>query len=207
MTPEHQDPPSKVPCLPSESMELNRPTTADDFFTTHLESLEGYAFRLCRSPETAREVVQDTYLATAKYWPEIEHPEAWVRRVIRNKLIKMGTRDRREISSAEFRDEVEFLGQAVTPTPEDMYAAKETELLFREAVAGLTDEQRLLLTMKMNDLRYEEIAATLNKTEAATRTAWYRLGTHLRRILGVPEQPKPGIRKGTDSNDGKEVKA
>ncbi|WP_406734001.1 RNA polymerase sigma factor [Streptomyces sp. NBC_01794] len=85
-------------------MELNRPTTADEFFTIHLKSLEGYAFRLCRSPESAREVVQDTYLATAKYWPEIEHPEAWVRRAIRNKLIKMGTRDRREISSAEFRD-------------------------------------------------------------------------------------------------------
>ncbi|MFF3578635.1 RNA polymerase sigma factor [Streptomyces mirabilis] len=207
MTSEHQDSPSEALCRPSESTDLKRPTTADEFFTIHHESMEGYALRLSRSPETAREAVQDTYIAAVKHWHRIQYPEAWIRKAILRRVIKIEKQGRKEMSRAEFRDEADFLGQTVTPTPDDAYAAKETEQLFREAVASLTDEQRLILAMRMDGRKHKEIAEQLDMREDAVKMAWSRLKARLRQILGVPEQRNPGIRKGSDSKDGKEVKA
>jgi RNA polymerase sigma-70 factor (ECF subfamily) len=120
--------------------------------------------------------VQEVFLrlyATMKKGEVIENPRAWVFRVAHNYGLKVRAR---QVSETPFDPALEIRLQAPVENPEQRLIERERMTRFHEAVAGLSDQQRRCLFLRLEGLRYHEIASTLGISASA-------VGEFLRRAL------------------------
>src|SRR5438552_12557440 len=106
-----------------------RPETAErlgQLFDTHQSRLYNLARRLTRSPEEARDAVQDTFLRAARSPQSIPwgmpHEEAWLVRVLIN------------ICKDEWRKKAVRNRAAATPPPDIDRGGTESELVARSTI-------------------------------------------------------------------------
>lgn len=167
---------------------IARTTAADlraDFIMTAYDQnqrrLTGFAYALTHDAEVANDLVQESFLRLIKEHAAGHVPDnvtAWLFRVCANLVTSRGRRGvvaRRYIERA--------------PPPDDEVAA-EVLMLRREtgealvaALAILPAEARTALVMAANGFSGREIAGTLGRTEAATRTLMFRARERLRSFL------------------------
>ncbi len=147
-------------------MKAERPTLAE-VFRLHESGLLRYAIGLVGRRSVAEELVQEIFLRLHRVWGEVENPQAWLYRGLRN-LALNHLRDRgRE-----------------TPLPDDVAAGDQTlptEQLGRDEAVGtvrlfvaeLPPEDRTLIRLKYNDdLKYREIS---RRTGLSVGNVGYRL--------------------------------
>ena len=120
-----------------------------------------YLLTLGLYPPQAQEAAQEVFLrlyATQCRGEEIQNPRAWVFRVAHNLGLKIRTRQH---SEEPFNPEVGTRYTTGRETPESQLLERERMTRFHAAVAGLSEQQRRCLFLRMEGLRYPEIGAAL----------------------------------------------
>ena len=167
---------------------IGRTTVADlraDFVMTaydeHQRKLTSFAYALTHDPDVADDLVQETFLRLVKEHAAGRVPDnvsAWLFRVCANLVTSRG---RRSVVARRYVERA--------PRPDDEVAA-DVEMLRHEmgealvaALAILTIEARTALVMAANGFSGREIAASIGRSEPATRTLMFRARERLRSFL------------------------
>ena len=124
----------------------------------------------------AQEVAQEVFLRlyeVLRKGEEIQNPRAWVFRVAHNLGLKTRARQGAE---TPFDPHAGQRLAAVAETPESELMESERMARFHRAVEGLSEQQRRCLSLRLEGLRYPEIAGALGISAAA-------VGEFLRRAM------------------------
>ena len=135
-----------------------------------------YLLTLGLYPPQAQEATQEVFLrlyATLRKGEDIQNPRGWIFRVAHNLGLKIRTRQH---SEEPFNPEIGEAAAAQCETPESELLDRERMVRFHSAVNGLSEQQRRCLFLRMEGLRYPEIAAALGISASA-------VGEFLRRAM------------------------
>ncbi|PYT21152.1 MAG: hypothetical protein DMG57_39590 [Acidobacteria bacterium] len=166
---------------------LDRPRVSlqDDVAQLFEEMREGvyrYVLSLGLYPPQAQEATQEVFLrlyAALKRDEPIQNRRAWVIRVAHN----LGLRLRAQQSSrARFELDVEMELADPELNPEQSLLERERLLCFHRAVESLSEQQRRCLHLRLEGLRYPEIAAVLGISASAVGEFLRRAIVRLRKV-------------------------
>jgi RNA polymerase sigma-70 factor (ECF subfamily) len=135
-----------------------------------------YLLTLGLHPPRAQEAAQEVFLRlyiTLRKGEQIENPRGWIFRVAHNYGLKVRARQSTE---AAFDPELEARLAAPAENPEQSLLERERLMLFHRAVENLSEQQRRCLFLRLEGLRYPEIAAALGISASA-------VGEFLRRAI------------------------
>lgn len=129
--------------------------------------LFSYLVYLGLDPSEADDMVQESFLRLHRQLQsgtKIEEPRAWVFRVARNLALNFHRDHRRLIPEAELTSgreaQVQWLNDP-EQSPESLYMRKETLMRLDAGLARLTEQQRQCVHLRVQGLRYREIATVL----------------------------------------------
>src|SRR5215469_5737390 len=140
-----------------------------------------YLLTLGIRPPQAQEATQEVFLrlyATMRKGETIRNPRAWIFRVAHNYGLKIRARQDSELP---FDPELDSSLIACTVDPETEMVERERLARFHRAVQNLSDQQRRCLFLRMEGLRYPEIAAALGISASAVGEFLRRAMNRLRR--------------------------
>ena len=154
--------------------------SATDVFVEHRNLLFTVAYEMLGSAADAEDVVQETWLR----WSDadtsgVRDPRAYLVRIVtRQSLNRLRTLARRR------EDYVgEWLPEPLLTTPdvaEDVELAESVSMAMLTVLETLTPTERAVFVLReVFDVPYEEIAAALEKTEAAVRQTAHRARRHV----------------------------
>lgn len=148
-----------------------------------------FAYLLTRDPGLAEDLVQEAFVRAHRRWDTIatlEHPEAYLRRVIVNQCLSWRRR----------RAATEVVGAPPdTGTPDGSDALAERDLVWR-AIAGLPARQRAVLVLRYYEAMTDrDIAAVLECAEGTVRSLAARAFETLRQHPQLAAVP--GVRQVT----------
>lgn len=135
-----------------------------------------YLLSLGLYPPQAQEGAQEVFLrlyATLKKGEKIQNPRAWIFRVAHNHGLKIRSR---QTSQGPFDAELELQIASSEMNPEQSVLEREQNLRFQKAVQGLSEQQQRCLFLRLEGLRYPEIASALGISASA-------VGEFLRRAI------------------------
>lgn len=135
-----------------------------------------YLLTLGLHPPRAQEAVQEVFLrlyATLRKGDTIENPRGWVFRVAHNYGLKVRER---QISEEPFDAGLEARLTTSTANPEQELLERERMSQFHLAVEALSEQQKRCLFLRMEGLRYPEIASAMGISASA-------VGEFLRRAM------------------------
>jgi RNA polymerase sigma-70 factor, ECF subfamily len=135
-----------------------------------------YLLTLGLHPPRAQEAAQEVFLRlyiTLRKGEQIENPRGWIFRVAHNYGLKVRARQSTE---AAFDPELEARLAAPAENPEQSLLERERLMLFHRAVENLSEQQKRCLFLRLEGLRYPEIAAALGISASA-------VGEFLRRAI------------------------
>jgi len=130
-----------------------------------LDGLYNFACWLSGNPDEARDLVQETFLKSLRGFGSFRpgtNFRAWMYRILRNTFLT--SRTGLERRNTEQEDEEGFEDQAVSPeTPELALIRRADTELVQSAIAKLAPNfQEVILLADMEEMRYQEIAETLD---------------------------------------------
>lgn len=140
-----------------------------------------YLLTLGIRPPQAQEATQEVFLrlyATLRKGETIRNPRAWIFRVAHNYGLKIRARQDSELP---FDPELDATLLARAADPEKEMAERERLARFHRALQNLSDQQRRCLFLRMEGLRYPEIAAALGISASAVGEFLRRAVDRLRR--------------------------
>lgn len=140
-----------------------------------------YLLILGLNPAQAQEATQEVFLrlyTSLKKGEEIRSHRAWVFRVAHNYGLKV----RAKQDALPFDPDLER--RLVDPgrNPEQGLLERERQLRFHRAMEGLSDQQRRCLHLRLEGLRYPEIAAVLGISASAVGEFLRRAITRLKKV-------------------------
>jgi len=140
------------------------------------EDVYRYLLSLGLYPPQAQEGAQEVFLrlyATLRKGEKIQNPRAWIFRVAHNLGLKIRAQQH---TGAPFDANLESQIADSTLNPEQSLLERERALRFHKAIETLSDQQRRCLFLRLEGLRYPEIASALGISASA-------VGEFLRRAL------------------------
>jgi len=156
----------------------------ETLFRAHQGAVYNLARRLCRSPEDAEEVLQETFLEISRSLAHFRGDgplSAWIRRIAANKALGRLRRDRvRDSTSLSERGDDDLLLAGSNTQPDvahrlDLEAALDRLPLTARAVVWLHD---------VEGHTHEEIGELMNRTASFSKSQLARAHDKLRRWLG-----------------------
>lgn len=154
-------------------------------YEAHRAEVFAFLVRMCRDRDTAEDVLQETFIrlireARAGRMPDEVRP--WLYRVAANAAISGGRR------GAVWTRLVPRLLDRRDPTmPETEFLRSERDAELQQALAGLPSDARAALLLAAQGFDGHEIAASIGRSEGATRTLLCRSRAQLRLILEAGE--------------------
>jgi RNA polymerase sigma factor (sigma-70 family) len=171
---------------PPNQVELVR---RDDLITTAYEahSRELYSFlaQATRNPEAAEDLLQEAFLRLTRELRDGRHPaqlRAWLYKVASNLVISRGRRQTTALRWLARFGASEALGPAVE-SPESGLLRREQASQLDTVLSGLGADARLGLLLSGEGFSGREIAASIGRSEAATRTLLCRARLRVRERL------------------------
>ena len=168
-------------------------------YTGHFDALLAYALRRVSRPEDAADVVADTFLVAWRrrsHLPEGDEARVWLYGVARNMLANHHRGDRRRDRLGEALRE--RLAASTHLRPTDPSAAVAETLAVRDALSGLPDLDREVLTLTAwEELAPREIADVLGVSAQAVRTRLSRARARLRELIGDQVDPPGQVSRAT----------
>ena len=171
---------------PSSTESLSEPTTQKalvepakkltivELFEAHESALIRFAYSMVKRREVAEELVQEGFLKLHQHWEEVENPQAWVYRAIRNLCYNHIRKHQRELIDDKV---VDISSASAEHNLERMEAIGNVRLLMSE----LTTEQQELIRLKyVEDKSYADIST---ETGIGIGNVGYKLH-HLLKGLG-----------------------
>ena len=152
-------------------------------YVSHRAALVRRLTVLTRDAATAEDLTQEAFLRLAR---EVEagripdDPGAWLHRVAGNLVASRG----RHLSVVD-RRAGELARPDAPPTPEAIVVEAELRGALRTALAGMSRSDREALVLAAQGFRGPEIAASIGRTQGATRTLLTRARQKLRGSLEV----------------------
>ncbi len=155
----------------------------------HERRIYDFGLRMCRHPEDAEDVLQETLLTAARRLDGFRGESAlstWLYAIARSHCIKRRTR-RRSVAASVVLDEATGRELAdPAPDPAEQAAARELVDQVRAALASLTREQREVLVLRDGEgLTAPEVAAVLGIDVGAVKARLHRARAALRERLGA----------------------
>ena len=151
-------------------------------FNQHRQELHGRLVKIVHCPETAKDIVQETFIILAKtaHSQLIEHPRAFLFRVATNLALDhikhSKVVQRHADTSSEFGDDHE------APSPERILTQQERLLQFKSIVEELPPRCRdAFILYKVHGLTYREIAAELDISQSGVEKHIMKGLAHCRR--------------------------
>ena len=156
-----------------------------DAFSALYESTQNnmyyLALKYMKNPDDAKDVLQDAYIKAWQSLPTLKDPEhfpAWLGRIVANTAKNMLVKKKTDLFSdleKENEDGDEFVFQIedenTSYQPELNYTQKETQILVRELIDSLSDEQRFCILMyHLEGQSIKEIAETLDVSENTVKS-------------------------------------
>ena len=149
----------------------------DEVFERHRASLLGLAYRMLGSRQDAEDLVQDAYFRWAGAAHGVEHPEAWLTKVVSNLCLN-------ELTSARARRETytgPWLPEPVLTEDDPVELRESVSYALLTLMERLTPAERAVFVLKEAfGYSHREIAEFLDLTDTNTR----QLHSRARRRLG-----------------------
>ncbi len=160
--------------------------TVSSIFESWARPLLRYAICCTGNSAVAEEIVQEAFLALyhkLESGEAVNNPRAWTLIVVRH-LTSKHHRDRlREVANlAEYGRSPEVFADI-----EAHFAALET---LREALGVLTEREEQVLLLRMESLRYGDIAKELQITSGTVATLLSRATLKIRKMLKSSQEPR-----------------
>ncbi len=154
-------------------------------YEAHRGELFGFLIRMTRDRETAEELLQDTFIrlireARAGRMPDEVRP--WLYRVATNSAVSRGRH-----SAVWNRLLPRLLDRREPARPDAEFLRTERDAALHHALADLSPDARAALLLAAEGFAGHEIAASIGRTEAATRTLMCRSRAQLRLVLEAAE--------------------
>ena len=154
-------------------------------YEAHRAELLGFLVRMTRDREAAEELLQDTFIrlireARAGRMPDEVRP--WLYRVAANAAISRGRH-----GAVWGRLVPRLLDRREPAGPETEFLRTEGDAQLHAALAGLPADARAALLLAAQGFDGQEIAASIGRTEGATRTLMCRSRAQLRLVLEAAE--------------------
>jgi RNA polymerase sigma-70 factor (ECF subfamily) len=150
-------------------------------YEAHQRELYGFALGATRSAETAEDVVEEAFLRLIRERSEGRAPSntrAWLYRVCANLVV---SRARRRGVAERFLPFL--LGAETVEGPEREYLRRDDQRRLAAALAMLSPVERTALILASRGFSGREVAATIGKSELATRSLMCRARLKLRAEL------------------------
>lgn len=168
----------------------------------HQTQVYRFGMKMCRDPEDAREVLQDTLLAAARGIRDFRGASSistWLYTVARSFCIKHrrkggpASRQARSLDEEDTSAEVTAIADA-GKTPEEALAQRQIERALEQAISRLDPAQREVLVLRdMEGLTAPEVAEVLGVSVQAVKSRLHRarlaVRAELAPLLGVPTEP------------------
>ncbi len=158
-------------------------------FDEHRERVYRYLLNLAKCPEEAEEITQETFLRLYQHLRKKgreDNLRGWIFRVAHNLAItKQQQRRRLVLPSPSEWDEFEESRIATAPNPEELLLRKEKMIRVHLAVDSLSLQQKECLSLRVEGLRYREIAEILGVTVSTVAESLRRA---LVKLTGEPTQ-------------------
>jgi RNA polymerase sigma-70 factor, ECF subfamily len=149
-----------------------------------MDYLHGYALHLTRNRETAKDLMQDTYLKAYRFWNSYEQGtniKAWLIQIMKNSYINLYRKKVREPRTIEY-DEYQFPHDVNQIEPLDFKKISvdtSYDEIFEDEVAQSLkslshDFRTILLLCDIEDFTYEEIANIINCPIGTVRSRLHR---------------------------------
>jgi RNA polymerase sigma-70 factor (ECF subfamily) len=156
--------------------QAGEPRAAEALFARYEGPLYRIGLRMCRDPEDAKEVLQETLLAAARTLGEFRGEAAvgtWLYAIARSFCIKMRRKHGRTPSAAD--DEEIALLPDPAALPDDAAAGHEVGRALQRAIAELSRPYRDVLVLRdVEGLTAPEVAATLGIGVDAVKSRLHR---------------------------------
>jgi len=167
----------------------------------HQAQVYRFGLKMCRDPEDAKDVLQDTLLAMARGVRDFRGASSlstWLYTVARSFCIKKRRRPKDEPEGAHAAltgDEVERVADPAR-APDEAAAGKEVERALEQAIGALEPAYReVLLLRDVEGLTAPEVAEVLGIGVDAVKSRLHRarvaVRAHVAPLLGIPEAAAP----------------
>jgi RNA polymerase sigma-70 factor (ECF subfamily) len=170
----------------------------------HQAQVYRFGMKMCRDPEDAKDVLQETLLAMARSVRDFRGASSistWLYTIARSFCIKK--RKRSKFAPQEERSlDTDAVAEATplaaaSDQPDEALAGREVERALEEAIAGLDPMYReVLLLRDAEGLTAPEVAEVLGLTVQAVKSRLHRARLSVRErvapLLGVEPAPVPG---------------
>ena len=154
-------------------------------YETHRAELFAFLVRMTRDREAAEDLLQETFIRLIKETRAGRVPDevrAWLYRVAANAAI---SRSRRGATWTRLLPRLVERGEPARPETEFLRAERETAL--HTALAELAPDARAALLLAAQGFDGHEIAASIGRSEGATRTLLCRSRVQLRLVFEARE--------------------
>lgn len=187
----------------------DEPLTEADWVRASVERYEapliGYAVRITGNIESARDVVQDTFLrlCTANRAKVDGHQAAWLYTVCRNRALDVRKKEARMGALSNAQTEAYANGGA---GPGEAAARNETRSIVIEALGTLPEDQQEAFRLKFQDqLSYREISQVMGKSLGTVSklitAALNTVRRVLRETMGVIPSHSTGVQERPSSQE------
>jgi RNA polymerase sigma-70 factor (ECF subfamily) len=169
--------------LPSERTRVSLQDEVAQLFQEMREGVYRYVLSLGLYPPQAQEATQEVFLrlyAALKRGEAIQNRRAWVVRVAHNLSLNLRAQ---QSSQAPFESNIEMRLADPELNPEQSLLERERLRRFHWGVENLSEQQRRCLHLRLEGLRYPEIAAVLGISASAVGEFLRRAIVRLRKVI------------------------
>lgn len=163
-----------------------------------LEERRIYAFgmRMCRNPDDARDVLQETMLAVAKNIESFRGESSlptWLFQIARSFCIKNRRRRRGAPATHETLDDIAEHAADPTPGPEQAAGRREQQAMLQQALAALPASAREVLVLRdVEGLTAPEVAAVMGISVGAVKSKLHRARASLEQAFAATRASAAG---------------
>ncbi|GAA4678920.1 hypothetical protein GCM10023347_36780 [Streptomyces chumphonensis] len=165
------------------------------FFTRTFTGMFARALLLCGHRQDAEDAVQEAYAEAYRRWERLsgyDAPDAWVYRVVRQRLWATGRRD------ARMRGADAGVADLELPAPAGVEETAEARAVLA-ALALLPRRQRTVLVLHcLHGLSQEAVAEELGLSRGGVAASVFKARRRLEKLLDLREQSSAGPRDGRD---------
>lgn len=177
----------------------------EDLLVRHQRKVYRFGLRMCRDPEDAQDVVQETLLAVARTVKDFRGASSvstWLYTIARSFCIKKRRRSKfapAEEASLDAREPGAEALQVADParTPDEALAGRQIEAALEQAIGGLDPMYREVLVLRdVEGLTAPEVAEVMGLSVEAVKSRLHRARVAVRAavapLLSVPPEPAEG---------------
>jgi RNA polymerase sigma-70 factor, ECF subfamily len=179
------------------------PSALEELLLRHQPRVYRFGLKMCRDPEDAKDILQDTLLAAARTMKEFRGAASvstWLYTIARSFCVKKRRRSKfapEQEESLDAKPDGEAR-QVADPSraPDELVAGRQVEMALEQAIGSLQPMYReVLLLRDVEGLSAPEVAEVLGLSVEAVKSRLHRARVMVREsvapLLGIPEAAGP----------------